>query len=132
MDVGRYRTEGNNKVLCRAQKMETLPPPEGGGGGGVTTRLNEQFSFSVNRVKRTEREREIIYREGKKGLEIKRNSLWLADALSIPFPRSKNKEKTRCRFCKRRKNILPSAGTGFQGEEKNNVQTHVLGIHQRS
>jgi hypothetical protein len=33
-------------------------------------------------------------------LEIKRNSLWLADALSIPFPRSQNKEKTCCRFAR--------------------------------
>jgi hypothetical protein len=109
MDVGRYGTEGNNKVLCRTQKMETLPPPDvgGGGGRGVTTRLNEQYSFSVNRVKRTEREIEIhIYRE-KKGLEIKRNSLWLADALSIPFPRSQNKEKTSCSFARGGKIFFP-------------------------
>jgi hypothetical protein len=33
-------------------------------------------------------------------LEIKRNSLWLADAFSIPFPRSQNKEKQVAGFAR--------------------------------
>jgi hypothetical protein len=48
-----------------------------------------------------EREREIhIYREKKRVGNKEKFLGWLADALSIPFPRSQNKEKTSCRFAK--------------------------------